>query len=207
MTTLRPLCFSGFHGYTPFELDSNHLADWSDSRKRLAILHSTLAASSLFYNMASSGREDILSCMKLGIEGYIVKPFSLREIGAKILGYYGKKEPERAGKADTLCREILKQSQIRRLLDQDMSKTKEEAEGLDDGADTKPVEAAGKKKRARRRRKNGRIDSMKVNLTKIPDFHMIGSAVLGNDLYLLHRDSDFERTTSVCPVRIYAKGI
>jgi hypothetical protein len=145
LTTLRPLCFNlevnspklasflavldtpqlaegrfiRFHGYTPFELDSKQLADWSDSRKRLAILHSTPAASSLFYNIASSGREDILSCMKLGIEGYIVKPFSLREIGTKILGYYAKKEPERAGKADTQCREILKQSQIRWLLDKD----------------------------------------------------------------------------------------
>jgi DNA-binding response OmpR family regulator len=71
-----------------------------------------------------SGNEDILSCMKLGVEGYIIKPFSLQEIGVKILGYYAKKEPERATKADALCREILKQSQIRWLLDKDKNKAK-----------------------------------------------------------------------------------
>jgi hypothetical protein len=64
-----------------------------------------------------------------------------------------------------------------------------------------------KEKRGKRRRKNGRIDPMEVNLTKTPDFHMIESAVWGKDLYLLHRDSDFERITSVCPFRIYAKGM
>ncbi|MCX5838169.1 MAG: response regulator, partial [Deltaproteobacteria bacterium] len=87
-----------------------------------------------------SGREDVLSCMTLGVEGYIIKPFSLQEIGAKILGYYAKKEPERARKADTLCREILKQSQIRWLLDKDKSKTKEDTEGVGNG--TSPTTAA-----------------------------------------------------------------
>ncbi len=80
-----------------------------------------------------SGSEDVLSCMKMGVEGYIIKPFSLREIGLKILSYYAKKEPERARKADTLCREILKQSQIRWLLDKDKSKTKEGTEGVSNG--------------------------------------------------------------------------
>ena len=37
-----------------------------------------------------SGSEDVLSCMKMGVEGYIIKPFSLREIGLKILSYYAK---------------------------------------------------------------------------------------------------------------------
>jgi len=93
-----------------------------------------------------SGREDIMSCMKLGVEGYIVKPFSLQEIGVKILGYYAKKEPERAGKAETLCREVLKQSQIRWLLDKDKTQTKSDAKGVGNGAtDTKPAEAAAEK--------------------------------------------------------------
>jgi DNA-binding response OmpR family regulator len=94
---------------------------------------------------ALSGREDIMSCMKLGVEGYIVKPFSLQEIAAKILGYYAKKEPERAGKADTLCREVLKQSQIRWLLDKDKTQTKEDTKGIGGGADKKPGEAGGEK--------------------------------------------------------------
>ena len=93
-----------------------------------------------------SGTEDVLSCMKLGVEGYIIKPFPLWEIGAKILGYYAKKEPERARKAETLCRELAKQSQIRRLLDRDKSKTKEDTEGVSDGAsDTETGESGGEK--------------------------------------------------------------
>jgi DNA-binding response OmpR family regulator len=76
-----------------------------------------------------SGSEDVISCMKLGVEGYIIKPFSLQEIGIKILGYYAKKEPERSRKAATMCREILKQSQLRWLLDKDKAVTKKDSEG------------------------------------------------------------------------------
>jgi len=86
---------------------------------------------------ALSGSEDVLSCMKLGIDGYIVKPFHLREIGEKILSYYAKKEPERARRADVLRREILKQSQIRWLLDQDQPRPKEVAEGIGEAASDK----------------------------------------------------------------------
>jgi len=93
-----------------------------------------------------SDKEDILSCMKLGIEGYIIKPFSCSEIGAKILGYYAKKEPERARKAEALCREIAKQSQVKLFLDKDKSKTKEDAEGVRNGtSDTETGEAGGEK--------------------------------------------------------------
>jgi len=74
-----------------------------------------------------SGNEDVLSCMKLGVEGYIIKPFQCMEIGAKILSYYKKKEPERARKAAALFREIVKQSQVTFLLDKDKSKTKEDS--------------------------------------------------------------------------------
>ena len=80
-----------------------------------------------------SDKEDILSCMKLGIEGYIIKPFSCSEIGAKILGYYAKKEPERARKAADLCRDIAIQSQVKLLLDKDMLKTKEDTESVRNG--------------------------------------------------------------------------
>ena len=58
-----------------------------------------------------SDREDILSCTNLGVEGYIVKPFSPKEIMGKILSCYAKKEPERARKAVLLCRELAPQSQ------------------------------------------------------------------------------------------------
>lgn len=79
-----------------------------------------------------SGNDDVLSCMQLGIEGYIVKPFQCMDIGVKVLSYYAKKEPDRARKAETLCREIAKQSQINLLLDKDKSKTKDDTEGVSD---------------------------------------------------------------------------
>ena len=83
---------------------------------------------------ALSGTEDVQSCMNLGIEGYIAKPFSCSELWVKILGYYAKKEPERARKAVPLCREIAKQSQVNLLLDKDKSKTEQDATGVCNGA-------------------------------------------------------------------------
>lgn len=77
---------------------------------------------------ALSGREDILSCMKLGIEGYIVKPFSCGEIAAKVLGYYARKEPERAKRAQARCLEIARQSRLQWLLDKKPAPTEEAAE-------------------------------------------------------------------------------
>lgn len=93
-----------------------------------------------------SGSEDILSCMTLGVEGYIIKPFQCMEIGAKILSYYAKKEPERAQKAEALCREIAKKSQVELLYDKDKSKMKEDTKGASDGAsDTETGELGGEK--------------------------------------------------------------
>ncbi|MHB9097761.1 MAG: response regulator [Syntrophales bacterium] len=91
--------------------------------------------------MATSlhGSEDVESCMKLGVEGYIVKPFQCREIAAKILSYYAKKEPSRGRNAETLCREIAKQSQIKSLLGLDKPQTREAAK--DAGKDAPDIEA------------------------------------------------------------------
>ena len=36
---------------------------------------------------------------------------------------------------------------------------------------------------------------------------LIARTAMENDLYLLHQDSDFDRIASVCPLKIYAKGI
>jgi CheY-like chemotaxis protein len=79
-----------------------------------------------------SGMEDVRSCMELGVEGYIIKPFSLPEIGIKILGYYAKKEPERTKRADALCHEIMRQNRVRWLLDE-KPKPREEPAALDRG--------------------------------------------------------------------------
>jgi DNA-binding response OmpR family regulator len=68
---------------------------------------------------SQSRSQDITACMTLGVEGYIVKPFSLRDIGAKIISYYAKKEPDRAQKADAILQEILKEAPIRLLVAKD----------------------------------------------------------------------------------------
>ena len=95
-----------------------------------------------------SGSEDIRSCMTLGVEGYIIKPFQCMEIGAKILSYYAKKEPERGRKAEALCMKIAKQSQFKILMDNRESKIKEGTEGASDGASDKETGESGEEKEA-----------------------------------------------------------
>ncbi|MFA5182844.1 MAG: response regulator [Syntrophales bacterium] len=92
---------------------------------------------------ALSGTDDVMSCLKLGVEGYIIKPFPFREIAVKILGYYAKKEPERAQKVIALCREIAKKSQVRWLLDKEKPKTKENKEEVSEGNPESETEEAG----------------------------------------------------------------
>jgi len=60
---------------------------------------------------------DVKPCIDLGIEGYLVKPFSLREIGSKILTYYAKKEPQRAAIAEALHQAKLSLSPMSLLVD------------------------------------------------------------------------------------------
>ncbi len=86
-----------------------------------------------------SGMEDVRSCMVLGVEGYIIKPFALTEIGSKILGYYAKREPERAKRADALCHEIMRQARVRWLLD-DKPKASEAPAAVDRGKEAEVKE-------------------------------------------------------------------
>jgi DNA-binding response OmpR family regulator len=48
--------------------------------------------------MASShsGRSEVTECLRFGIQGYVIKPFTHRDIGSKVLDYYQKVNPERA---------------------------------------------------------------------------------------------------------------
>ena len=102
-----------------------------------------------------SSSQDVQSCIKLGVEGYIIKPFQCGEIGVKILSYYAKREPERAQKAQTLCKEISKQSQVQWLLDKETPKTKEDTDGVSKRTPEREAGEEGqKKKRAKNRQKN-----------------------------------------------------
>jgi len=66
---------------------------------------------------SKSSRNDVQSCIDLGIEGYVLKPFPLREIGSKILSYYANKEPDRARRAEARHQETLNQSPMRLIVD------------------------------------------------------------------------------------------
>lgn len=43
-----------------------------------------------------STRHDIMDCSKLGIHGYIIKPFQYKEIGSIIMNYLGQASPQQA---------------------------------------------------------------------------------------------------------------
>ncbi len=45
---------------------------------------------------AMADKNDIMDCLKLGIQGYMVKPFKHTEIAGKILASYKKARPEKA---------------------------------------------------------------------------------------------------------------
>jgi DNA-binding response OmpR family regulator len=55
-------------------------------------------------------KEDIVDCMKYGIQGYLVKPFDRRNIIVDVLGGYGKLHPKRAALAATAYKEYIKTS-------------------------------------------------------------------------------------------------
>lgn len=87
----------------------------------LKTIRNTIADKETTIVMATSmsGNEDVLSCVKLGIAGYIVKPFQVLEFGGKILSYYSKKEPVRGQPAEALYREIIKKL----ILDRDRARS------------------------------------------------------------------------------------
>jgi len=47
-----------------------------------------------------------MDCMELGIQGYMVKPFTHKEISQRILGYYQKTNPEKATSASAFIETI-----------------------------------------------------------------------------------------------------
>lgn len=50
----------------------------------------------IIVSTSSDLKDDIENCSKLGVQGYIVKPFSPSEISSKLLNYYSNSSPERA---------------------------------------------------------------------------------------------------------------
>jgi DNA-binding response OmpR family regulator len=51
---------------------------------------------------ALSDRDGVMDCMELGIQGYMVKPFTHQEVCQRVLGSYQKTNPEKAAAASAL---------------------------------------------------------------------------------------------------------
>lgn len=49
-----------------------------------------------------SSKEDVMGCARLGIQGYLAKPVQWKEIGFKVLEFYGKGNPEKASRTTEL---------------------------------------------------------------------------------------------------------
>lgn len=64
-------------------------------------------ATTVIISTSLSGKEDVTSLVRLGIQGYIVKPFAMRKIGGQILQYFEKVQPDRARKALTAYDETI----------------------------------------------------------------------------------------------------
>jgi DNA-binding response OmpR family regulator len=80
-------------------------------------------STTIIMSTSLSEKDDIVSLMKLGIQGYVVKPFSLKEIGGRILKYYEKVDPQKAGAALSIYQkaldEIIKSSLKASLVERD----------------------------------------------------------------------------------------
>lgn len=72
---------------------------------------------------AVSDKDDVVACVKVGIQGYIVKPLKIAEIGTKILDYYKQVNPEKAEAGLKALEEIRKKH-----FNQKMAKAKAKAE-------------------------------------------------------------------------------
>jgi len=72
-------------------------------------------------------KEDIMDCVKLGIQGYIVKPINVKEIGRKVLEHFIKAYPARATEAVELFKLV---------------KSKQEAAGQAGSSEADPPESS-----------------------------------------------------------------
>lgn len=66
-------------------------------------------STTIIISTSLSQKDDVTLMMKQGIQGYIVKPFSFREIGGRILKYYEKIDHTRASAALIACQKYLEE--------------------------------------------------------------------------------------------------
>jgi len=56
-----------------------------------------------------------MGCARLGIQGYLAKPVQWKEIGFKVLEFYGKGNPEKASRTTELKKRLEEGVEARRL--------------------------------------------------------------------------------------------
>ncbi|MFH1075389.1 MAG: response regulator [Pseudomonadota bacterium] len=88
---LLDIMLPGMSGYSILKEIREHNKDWTTT---------IIMATSI------NKKEEVVNCAKLGIQGYIVKPFSYKVIGAKILQYYQNTDPVRARTATSLLNSL-----------------------------------------------------------------------------------------------------
>ena len=111
-----------------------------------------------------SKKEDVTLMLKQGVQGYIIKPFSIRDIGGKILKYFEKIDPVRAADALALLDQHL-ENLIKAIMQKEYpakepaknKETKPEEKKEEINENKEKTDNSGKKKRLKRLRREGRI--------------------------------------------------
>lgn len=70
---------------------------------------------SIIISSSLSSKEDVIGCAKLGIQGYLAKPVQWKEIGFKVLEFYGKGSPEKVNRTTELKKRLEEWVEARRL--------------------------------------------------------------------------------------------
>ena len=95
-----------------------------------------------------SARDDVISCGKIGIQGYIIKPIKVGEVGEKVLGYYQKANPLKGRAALDKLREVGKREREARIVNG------KKAQNDESGADSKESEERSEERPQRERSSN-----------------------------------------------------
>lgn len=83
-----------------------------------------------------SSKDDITDCMKLGIQGYIIKPFKYKEVTDKVLQYYQSVNPERVRTAQVEYKKALEEMKEQKVLEKRAKEKKAEVTKEEKTSDT-----------------------------------------------------------------------
>jgi len=64
------------------------------------------AATTIIISSSSSSRDDVVTCAKFGVQGYLVKPINPKEVNKTILRIYKEAHPDRAAEIISLMQYV-----------------------------------------------------------------------------------------------------